>query len=154
MSGIRLGHVHLSTADLDRFARFYEHTIGLRLVAVDHAPQNGSERLGVFADGRGVAIIASEHTDFDLDDGERHNGVAIDHAAFDADGDEFDTAVERLVQAGASDGEMTTDGPTRTVTFFDPDGRACRLCRPDPDWTPPSTVEVIACSTRSPRETS
>lgn len=143
MSQIHLGHVHVVTADLDRFARFYEHAIGLRLVAVDHAPHDGAGRLGVFADARGVAVVATEQPDFDLE-GEPDGGSAI--VAFDADADEFDTAVDRLVEAGASNGERTSDGPTQTVTFFDPDGRACRLCRPDPGWTPPASVDVIACS--------
>lgn len=153
MSGIRLGHIHLVTADLDRFARFYEHTIGLRLVAVDHAPQTGDGRLGVFADARGVAVIAIEQPELDLDDDGHRRGAAIDQVAFDADPDEFDNAVGRLVHAGASSGEATADGPNRTVIFFDPDGRACRLCRPDPDWSPRSSVEVIACSTHGRRET-
>lgn len=153
MPGIHLGHVCVVTADLDRFTRFYEHTIGLRLVAVDHSPQAGYERLGVFADANAVALLALERPDLDLGsspDGDRPG--MIDHLTFKVDGDEFEVAVARLVEAGASDGTIHPTGPTDAVRFDDPDGRTWSLWRPNPDWQPPASVEFIGCATGAGQE--
>lgn len=147
MSRIRLSHVSVVTADLDRFTRFYENTIGLRLVAIDHSPHHESQRLGVYADASGIAVLAVEQPDFDLKSIDPGEPLAIDHISFEADPSEFDNAISLLVATGASNGERHTDGPMSAVWFIDPDGRSCRLCQRDPAWIPPESVDVIACAT-------
>lgn len=151
MSGIHLAHVRVVTADLDRFTRFFEYTLGLGLVAIDNLPQDGGERLGVFADTNGVTVLALERPDFGPGSaGDTGGRGAIDLVTFQADGTEFDDATARLVETGASDGTIHTDGPTHAVRFNDPDGRTWSLCRPNPDWQPPESVELLGClATRS-----
>lgn len=153
MAGIHLGHVSVATRDLDRLQRFYERTIGLRLVAVDHRPHPQGGRLGVFCDGRSVALLAHECSDAEAEtDTDLASHHPIDHITFEADAAEFDDAVARLVAAGASDGKVHPDGPTFVVRFEDPDGRSLRLSRPNPDWEPPASAELPSCSLNAPQD--
>ena len=58
----RLGHVGVHTPDLDRFRRFYEDVLGLRLVAVDHPTGAPFRRMGAFTDrdGESTALLVFE----------------------------------------------------------------------------------------------
>lgn len=151
MPDIYLSHVSITTADLDCLTRFYERTIGLRLVAIDHSPLHEPRRLGVYADANGIALLAVEQPEFDLKNADFDEPRAVDHITFEANGSEFDDAVCRLVATGASSGARHADGPMSFVWFVDPDGRDCRICRRDPAWTPPQTVNIVACTTSANR---
>jgi catechol 2,3-dioxygenase-like lactoylglutathione lyase family enzyme len=62
----------------------------------------------------------------------------IDHLALNVDDAvEFERLRARLVDAGASSGEVTDFGVLLSVGFTDPDGLSCELCwmRPDRDLT-------------------
>lgn len=137
---IHLGHAAIITPDLERLRRFYEHVLELELVAEDVPPVPGCTRLAVFCDGRAVAMLAFEKPDAETPAnrpfGERG---PVDHLTFVvADADAFEAATRRLIDTGASTGEVNPIGPTLSVAFTDPDGRPMNLQRPNPDWDPAS----------------
>lgn len=137
---IHLGHAAFITTDLDRLRRFYEHTLHLEVVAEDVPPDPASTRLAAFSDGRSVALLVFEQPDAGavMSEACGRRGP-IDHLAFVVDDeDAFDAAARRLVDAGASTGEVRPLGPTLSLLFVDPDGRHLNLQRPDPDWDPSS----------------
>jgi len=148
MARSRLGHAAVNTPDLDRFRRFYEDVLGLRLVVVNHPEQAPFRRLGAFADGdgRSMVLLAFEVPGYEsgaLDDQMGRRG-RVDHIAFmAADEAEFDEIVGRLVDAGASSGEVSLLGPVRSVLFVDPDGAHHNLQIMNPEWQPEPTAEVI-----------
>ena len=137
ISGV--GHIALNTPDLDRFRRFYEDLLGLRLVIqlrMDHPPHLrhaallAGERtvLHVFevpgydpeADGIGTEIGQRGRID--------HFGLQVrDRAA-------LEEIAARLAAAGASDGVIRPLGPSQQVFFRDPDGLACEVSCFDPAW--------------------
>ena len=135
---IRLGHAAIITPDLDRLRRFYEHTLRLEVVAEDVPPDAAFTRLAAFSDGRSVALLVFEQPDVELVIGQPFGGRGpIDHLAFVVeDPVAFDAAARRLVDAGASSGEVRPLGPTLSLHFVDPDGRPLNLQRPNPDWDP------------------
>ncbi len=144
----RLGLAAVNTPDLDRFRRFYEDVLGLRMVVVNHPSGAPFRRLGAFTDGdrRTAVILAFEVPGYQsgLPDDVIGRRGRIDHLAFNAANEvEFDEIINRLVDAGASTGEVTPLGPVRSVLFIDPDGAHHNLQIPDPSWQPDHTAEVI-----------
>lgn len=145
---VRLGHAAVNTPDLDRFRRFYEDVLGLRLVLVDHPTAAPFRRLGAFTDRNGTSIVllAFEVPGYSsglADDVIGRRG-RIDHIAFNAAGDaEFDELVERLIDVGATSGSVTDLGPVRSVLFVDPDGAHHNLQIMQPQWHPAASAEVI-----------
>lgn len=136
--GIRLGHATVVTPDLDRLRRFYEHTLGLEVVAEDVPPVERFTRLAALSDGRRVVLLALEQPDVEVA-GSADEHRAIHHVAFvAADAEAFDAALSRLVETGSSDGVCTPIGPTLSASFTDPDGRDLRLQRLNPEWDPAS----------------
>lgn len=144
----RLGHVGVHTPDLDRFRRFYEDVLGLRLVAVDHPTGAPFRRMGAFTDrdGESTALLVFEIPGYSsglADDVIGRRG-RLDHIAFAAADDaEFDEIVERLVDAGASSGTVDDLGPVRSVLFVDPDGAHHNLQVVVPGWRPGPGAEVV-----------
>lgn len=52
----------------------------------------------------------------------------LDHLAINVTNPEaFELLRSRLVEAGATDGELVDFGPVRTVWFRDPDGMGCEI---------------------------
>jgi catechol 2,3-dioxygenase-like lactoylglutathione lyase family enzyme len=144
----RLGHVAINTPDLDRFRRFYEDVLGLRLLVVNHPTGAPFRRLGAFTDGDGqsVVLLAFEVPGYQsgLPDDVTGRRGRIDHVAFcAADDTEFDDLVGRLVDAGASSGAIAALGPVRSVLFVDPDGGHHNLQIRDPSWSPEATADVV-----------
>ncbi len=144
----RLGHAAVNTPDLDRFRRFYEDVLGLRLVVVHHPSQMSFRRVGAFTDGDGetVVLLAFEVPGYQtgLPDDLIGRRGRVDHVAFHAaTRAAFDELVSRLIDAGATSGEITPLGPVRTVFFVDPDGAHHNLQTGDPDWRPGPSAEVI-----------
>lgn len=135
---IHLGHAAIVTPDLDRLRQFYEHALGLRVVAEDVPPVEGLTRLAALSDGRSVALLAFERPDAEPAPKIRP-GSPIHHLTFMAgDVDDFESAIARLVETGSSDGAINAIGPMLAVSFTDPDGRAMSLQRLNPDWDPAS----------------
>lgn len=144
----RLGHAAVNTPDLDRFRRFYEDVIGLRLVVISHPVGAPFRRLGAFTDrdGHTVVLLAFEVPGYESgvpDDVIGRRG-RIDHIAFlAANQSEFDEIVARLVDAGASSGEVGLLGPVKSILFVDPDGAHHNLQIMNTSWQPDSTDEVV-----------
>jgi len=143
-----LGHVAVNTPDLDRFQRFYEDVLGLRLVVIDHPTGAPFRRLGAFTDrdGDSMVLLAFEIPGYSTglaDDVIGRRG-RLDHIAFQAADDaQFAELIERLVDVGASSGTVTELGPVRSVLFLDPDGAHHNLQVIDPHWHPGPSAEVI-----------
>ena len=140
----RLGHAGVITPDLERFRRFYEDVLGLRLAIVDAVSELPCRRLGAFTDrdGAAIVILALEMPGYrsGLSDDVLGRRGRIDHIAFSAADNEFDEIVGRLVDAGASSGVVTPLGPVRSVRFVDPDGAHHHLL--DPVWRPDATADM------------
>lgn len=141
------GHIAWLTADLDRFRRFYEDVFGFRTVAIDHPDQMPYRRLASLTDatGEAVRILAFEVPGYvsGLPDDVIGRRGRLDHCGLVVDDpDEFDLVVRRLVELGASSGEVGDLGPMRSVLFVDPDGGHHNLQTPNPDWRPGRSTEI------------
>ena len=121
---VRIGHVHLRVADLDRAIRFYRDGLGL----------------GVSADGREVGLPAAF-----LAAGDYHHHVGLNtflpsglyHVGFNyQDRHELAKAVARLQARGYSIDHATDHGGTVAVYLDDPDGNGIELSydRPRASW--------------------
>jgi catechol 2,3-dioxygenase-like lactoylglutathione lyase family enzyme len=146
--GARLGHTALVTADLDRFRRFYEDVFGFRTVMVDHPDGMPFRRLASMADAVGddIRLLLFEVPGYasGLPDDVIGRRGRLDHVAVHiGEPDGFDDLVGRLVECGASSGEISELGPVRSVLFVDPDGGHHNLQTPNPEWVPPRSVEIV-----------
>jgi catechol 2,3-dioxygenase len=121
---VRLGHVHLRVADLDRALAFYRDALGFDVAA------DARERLGL-----DVAFLRA---------GDYHHHVAINamasaapHAAFVyPDRRELSRAVRRLLDHGHTVDYASDHGGTVSVYLADPDGNGLELYydRPRAHW--------------------
>jgi catechol 2,3-dioxygenase len=131
---VRVGHVHLRVADLDRSIGFYLDGLGLRLTA-DGRPA-----------GIGAAFLAAGdyHHHVGLNTFESAGGTppppghtGLYHVAFlYPDRRELGRAVRRLLDHGYPVGHATDHGGTVSVYLDDPDGNGIELYydRPRADW--------------------
>ncbi len=138
---VRLGHAAVITTDLDRFRRFYEDVVGLRLVTIDEHEGAPFRRVGAFADsaGRSLSLLVFEIPGYNsgLPDDLIGRRGRVDHLAFLADDeDQFAAGVLRLVDAGATSGRVDDIGPVRSVLFTDPDGGCHNLQVAQPGYRP------------------
>jgi catechol 2,3-dioxygenase len=131
---VRVGHVHLRVADLDRALAFYRDALGL----------------GVTADGRGAGLDAAflaagdYHHHIGLNTWESAGGTpaprghtGLDHVAFLYPGRrELGRAVRRLLDHGHPIDHGTDHGGTVSVYLSDPDGNGVELYydRPRAEW--------------------
>ena len=134
---VRVGHVHLKVADLDRSLAFYRDALGLNLTA----------------DGRPVGLEAAF-----LAAGDYHHHIGLNtwesagatppppghtglyHVAFVyPDRRELGKAVQRLIDHGYAPDHATDHGGTVSVYLDDPDGNGIELYadRPRDVWPPP-----------------
>jgi len=117
-----INHVAIMTADLDRFVDFYTEVFGARLVFREENPAFAHAILEV---GRG-GLLHPLHTA----DNPHATGSAamfgrghLDHLALEVpDRAAFDTVRTRLMERGATDGEVTDLGPKLSFWVIDPDG--------------------------------
>src|SRR5262245_20973065 len=123
---VRIGHVHLTVADLDRAIAFYRDVLGL----------------GLTADARGAGIPAAF-----LAAGDYHHHVALNtfeqerrglyHVALRfPDRCELRHAVQRLMDRGWPVAHASDHGATVSVYLADPDGNGIELYydRPRVHW--------------------
>jgi len=131
---VRVGHVHLRVADLDRALAFYRDALGL----------------GVTADGREVGLAAAflaagdYHHHIGLNTWESAGGTpappghtGLYHVAFlYPDRRELGRAVRRLLDHDWPIEHATDHGGTVSVYLSDPDGNGVELYydRPRADW--------------------
>ena len=140
---VRIGHVHLRVADLDRSIAFYGDALGL----------------GGTADGREVGFDAAF-----LAAGDYHHHIGLNtwesagaappppghtglyHVAFlYPDRRELRRAVERLLEHGYPVDHATDHGGTVSVYLSDPDGNGVELYydRPRENWVNPAGTPVV-----------
>ncbi len=140
---VRVGHVHLMVADLDRAIDFYADTLGF----------------GVMADGRPIGLPAAF-----LAAGDYHHHVGLNtfqsaggtpppqghtglyHVAFlYPDARELGRAVRRLRERGYPVDHASDHGGTVSVYLSDPDGNGVELYydRPREQWFTPDGRPVL-----------
>lgn len=146
-TNVRVGHAAVITADLDRFRRFYEDVLGLRLVLLDHPDGMPFRRLASMTDAAAdsIRLLVFEVPGYvsGMPDDVIGRRGRIDHLAFHvSDPIQFDAVVRRLVEAGASSGEVASLGPVRSILFVDPDGAHHNLQTPDLAWSPPRSTDI------------
>jgi catechol 2,3-dioxygenase-like lactoylglutathione lyase family enzyme len=136
MRTIGLSHVALNTADLDRFRRFYEGVLGLRVGVVLRMGHPPYLRHATFHIDDVVVLHVFELPGYDpqatgigTSTGERGR---IDHFGFMVrDEVELRAVADRLRSAGATDGEIRRLGPVLSVQVTDPDGLEVEINCPD-----------------------
>ena len=144
---VSFGHAAVVTPDLDKFRRFYEDVLGLRLATLNSPAGAPFRRIGAFTDrhGRHMGLLVFEipgYTAAPTDDEIGRRG-RIDHLTFEAaDQADFVEILSRLVEEGASTGEVTHLGPVESVLFVDPDGAQVNLQLSNPTWRPGPDTEV------------
>ena len=141
---VRVGHVHLRVADLDRAIAFYREALGL----------------GLTADGRGAGIPAAF-----LAAGDYHHHIALNtfeparrglyHVALRyPDRDELARAVRRLIDHDWPVAHASDHGATVSVYLADADGNGIELYydRPRVDWFDTDGQPVLKLEPFDPRE--
>lgn len=122
-----IGHIALTTPDLDRFRRFYEGVLGLPMTVVMRIPVPPGHRHAAFQVATGTVLHVFEVPGYDPADQGIGSGFGergrIDHFGFLVDGPEaLEAIAARLRACGASDGEVRPLGPFLSVMLTDPDG--------------------------------
>lgn len=119
-SGIH--HVAVVTSDLDRLIDFYVSVFEAEVI---EDMDEGALRHALIDLGGGTALHpfylgSNPHA---LAQSPMFNRGHVDHVALKVDDPaHLETLRQRLVEIGASDGQITDFGNVRTVTFVDPDG--------------------------------
>jgi catechol 2,3-dioxygenase len=132
---VRIGHVHLRVADLDRSLAFYRDALGLRVTA-------DARRVGLDAaflaagDYHHHIALNTWHSAGGAPPPPGHTG--LDHVAFlYPDSLELGRALRRLLDRGCEVDHATDHGGTVAVYLADPDGNGIELTfdRPRREWT-------------------
>ena len=130
-------HVAILTNDTERFVTFYRDIFG--------AEVDGQLKE---ADGMTLTFVkVGPRAEINLFEVEGNTEAdrqipmfgrgRIDHLALEAqDLAAFETARDRLIAAGATDGFVTDFGPILSLFFLDPDGLEAELCIANPDAQP------------------
>lgn len=124
-------HVAIVSKDFDRLADFYRHTFGVEAFGIEEETRNGlTLRHGFLRLGPTSAVHVFEFPEaptMSLSTEFFHRG-RVDHVAIEAaDEDAFEAGRQRLVEAGASTGEIQDWGVVKSVYFEDPDGLPCEF---------------------------
>jgi catechol 2,3-dioxygenase len=149
---VRVGHVHLRVADLDRAIAFYRDALGFGLVADGRA------------DGMPAAFLAAGdyHHHIGLNTFESAGGApplpghtGLYHVAFlYPDRRELGRAVRRLIDHGHPPRHATDHGGAVSVYLDDPDGNGIELYydRPRFDWFDAEGRPILKADRFDPRE--
>ncbi len=143
-----IGYVAIVTPDLDRFVSFYVDVLGARLFRVveDGGPGGGRNALVSVGDDvlHAIEVPGADRQRL-AGDGVLKRG-RVDHFGLRVeDQPTFLSLRDRLVEAGASDGEIHHYGPVWSVDFHDPDGMEAEL-----GWVPPETFAERAGANSAP----
>jgi catechol 2,3-dioxygenase-like lactoylglutathione lyase family enzyme len=136
MRTIGLSHLALNTADLDRFRRFYEGLLGLRVGVVLRMSHPPYLRHATFHIDDVVVLHVFELPGYDPQATGIGTGMGergrVDHFGFMVrDEVELRAVADRLRAAGATDGEIRRLGPVLSVRVTDPDGLEVEVNCPD-----------------------
>ena len=148
---VRVGHVHLRVADLDRALAFYRDALGFGVTA--DARERGLEM---------VLLAAGDYhhhiglNTWDSDGGPPPSGhTGLYHVAFlYPDRRELGRAVQRLLDHGHPIDHATDHGGTVSVYLEDPDGNGIELYydRPRSEWFDASGEPVLRAERFDPGE--
>ena len=132
-----VNHVAILTKDTDRFVAFYTEVFDAEVGT--SIPAGPGMRLTFVHIGRTAEINLFEVEG--NDEADRQTPMfgrgRIDHLGLQAASlDAFETARDRLMAAGASDGFVTDFGPILSLFFKDPDGLEGEVCVQNPDAVP------------------
>jgi catechol 2,3-dioxygenase-like lactoylglutathione lyase family enzyme len=117
-------HVAVLTPDLQRLETFYREVFDVEEVVRmdDHGLRHSLVRVGPSAVLHAFEQAAPDPAPI-------FERGRVDHVALNvAEHGEFERLRARLIDAGASSGEVTDFGPLLSVSFEDPDGFFCELC--------------------------
>ena len=141
-AGVRVGHVHLKVADLDRALAFYHGVLGFEV----------TQRLG----GQAAFLSAGGyHHHVGLNTWESRGGrppargtTGLYHVAFlYPDRAALADALRRLTEAGISLDGAADHGVSEALYLRDPDGNGVELYRdrPEPEWPrlPDGTLAMV-----------
>jgi catechol 2,3-dioxygenase len=137
--GVRIGHVHLRTADIDRVKAFYVGILGFDVVAeLRDIPGWGTTGDALFVSAGGYHHHLAFNTWKSKGGGPQPDGVAgLHHVAINyptraalAD------AVRRLQEAGVPLRQLSDHGTHEAIYLSDPDGNDLELAwdRPPEEW--------------------
>ena len=140
--GVRIGHVHLKVANLDRALAFYQGVLGFELV----------QRMG---NGAAFLSAGGYHHHIGLNTWESAGGsppppgtTGLYHLAIlYPTRAELGDALRRLLAAGISLDGASDHGVSEALYLSDPDGNGVELYwdRPEPDWPrkPDGSIEMF-----------
>ncbi|MDR0359011.1 MAG: VOC family protein [bacterium] len=123
-------HVATLTPDLDRYVDFYHRTFGARLVRLTEAYED-HPRMATIDVGGGAHLNAFEVAASEIVGQRDRIGRRgpVDHFGFTVGSRQrLEELRDRLVDAGASPGEITDFGSALSVFFRDPDGAELEVC--------------------------
>ena len=129
-------HVAILTNDTDRFVAFYREIFGAEVDGQVNMPEGMLTfvKVGPHAEINLFQVEGNTEADRQVP---MFGRGRIDHVAFHADDiAAFDTARDRLMAAGATDGFVTDFGPILSLFFRDPDGLEGEVCVVNPDAEP------------------
>jgi catechol 2,3-dioxygenase-like lactoylglutathione lyase family enzyme len=122
-----VNHVAVMTADLDRFVEFYTHVFDLDVAFTETTPafRHAILRAGPDSWIHPAEVNDNTHADALPTMFERGH---LDHLALGADSPEsFEEVRRRLVERGATDGNVEDLGAFHSLWFRDPDGMHVEL---------------------------
>lgn len=118
-------HVATMTADLDRYLAFYKDIFGAEVLSMMEAREDHPRMAIVNMGGDSALNVFEVAADSIVGDRTKMGGRGpIDHYALAVGSEEQLLEIrDRLVEVGASPGDVTQFGPTLLSVFFrDPDG--------------------------------
>jgi catechol 2,3-dioxygenase-like lactoylglutathione lyase family enzyme len=122
-----VNHVAVMTADLDRFVSFYTDVFDLEVAFTETTPAFRHAILRVSPDSwiHPAEVVRNGHADALPKMFDRGH---LDHLALGADSPEsFEELRSRLVERGATDGNVDDLGAFHSLWFHDPDGMHAEL---------------------------
>jgi len=136
---VRVGHVHLRTADIDRVRAFYSTSWGSTLSSRRReCTRLGNHRRLLFVSAGGYHHHLGFNTWKSRDGGPQPDGVTgLHHVALNfSSQSELARTVKRLVDAGVPLRQQTDHGTHLAVYLSDPDGNDLELAwdRPPDQW--------------------
>jgi len=140
---VRIGHVHLRTADIDRVRDFYVGIMGFDVIMeARDVPGWGTKGDMLFVSAGGYHHHLGFNTWLSRDGGPTPDGVAgLHHVALNFSSiEKLQDVVKRLVDAGIPLRQLTDHGTHVAVYLSDPDGNDLELAwdRPWDQWIQPS----------------
>jgi len=145
---VRIGHVHLRTADIDRVRAFYVDLLGFDVVyEARDVPGRGTNGDVLFVSAGGYHHHLGFNTWLSRDGGPQERGrTGLHHIALNFSSQpELARVVKRLLDAGVEPYQALDHGTHLAVYVTDPDGNDVELAwdRAPQQWPPYDSSEFI-----------